>query len=131
MRRQILTPEGVAPPAGQYSHAVMVEGASRMLYVAGQVPYNEAGELVGEGDPTAQAEQVFVNLRRVIESAGGRLEDTVKTTTFLVDLAHRQPLGEVRARQFPDGPPANSLLVVASLAHPLILVEIEAIVPLA
>lgn len=131
MKRTILTPEGVAPPAGRYSHGVIVEGAARMLYVAGQVALDETGQLVGGDDPAAQAEQVFVNLRRVIESAGGRLQDTVKTMTFLVDLAHRAPLGEVRARHFPVDPPANSLLVVTSLAQPELLVEIEAIVPLA
>ena len=130
MRRTILSPPELAPPAAQYSHGVLVEGASRTLYVAGQVPYDESGALVGAGDAALQAEQVLTNLRRVIEAAGGRMEDVAKTTTFLVDLADRGPVGQVRSRHFPVEPPANSLLVVASLAQPEILVEIEAIVPL-
>lgn len=130
MKRMIVRPPQVAPPAAQYSHGVVVEGASRVLYVAGQIAYDESGALVGPGDAAAQADQVLANLQRVIAAAGGRMEDVAKTTTFLVDLADRGPVGEVRSRYFPVDPPANSLLVVASLALPEILVEIEAIVPL-
>lgn len=131
MRRSTLTPEGVAPPGGHFSHGVVVEEAARVLYVAGQVALDEDGELVGPGDPTAQATQVFTNLRRVIESARGRMEHVAKTTLFLVDLEHRGPVGEVRKRFFPTDPPANTLLVVSSLARPDLLIEVEAIVPLA
>lgn len=130
MQRSILKPDGVAPPAGQYSHGVVVEGANRTLYVAGQIGFDETGELVGPGDPAAQAAQALTNLSRVVEAAGGRMEDVAKTTVFLVDLAHRVPVGEVRSRFFPKDPPANTLLVVTSLARPDILVEIEAVVPL-
>lgn len=107
-----------------------MEHAARILYVAGQVALDETGDLVGPGDPTAQAVQVFTNLQRVIESAGGRLHDVAKTSVFLTDLSHRQPVGEVRKRFFKDAPPANTLLVVSSLGHPGLLVEVEAIVPL-
>ncbi|MGH8926917.1 MAG: RidA family protein [Acidimicrobiia bacterium] len=130
MNRSILTPDEVAPPGGQYSHGVVVEGAGRILYVAGQVAFDESGELVGPGDPAAQAEQALTNLARVVEAAGGRMEDVAKTMVFLVDLDHRGPVGEVRSRFFPTDPPANTLLVVSSLARPDLLVEIEAVVPL-
>jgi 2-iminobutanoate/2-iminopropanoate deaminase len=131
MRRSALTPEGVASPTGHFSQGVLVEDAARVLYVAGQVGFDEKGELVGRDDPAAQADQAFTNLRRVVEAAGGRMEDVAKTTIFLVDLDHRQPVGEVRERFFPHDPPANTLLVVSSLARPDLLVEVEAIVPLA
>lgn len=131
MERSILTPEGVAAPAGQYSHGVVVEGATRMLYVAGQVALDERGELVGPGDPVAQATQVLTNMQRVVEAAGGRMADVLKTSLFLVDLDHRGPVGEVRRKFFPADPPANTLLVVSSLARPDLLVEMEAIVALA
>lgn len=130
MRRSVLTPDGVAAPEGHFSHGVVVEDAARMLYVAGQVALDETGQLVGPGDPAAQAIQVFTNLQRVIESAGGRLQDVAKTSIFLVDLSHREAVGEVRRQFFGDGPPVNTLLVVSSLARPDLLVEVEAIVPL-
>lgn len=128
MHRQVLTPAGVAAPAANYSHGVIASGP--FLFVAGQVPVDENGQLVGPGDPSAQARQVLVNLQRVVESAGGRLEDAVRTTVYLTRLEHRLPVGEVRSEFFPALPPANTLLVVSSLALPEYLVEIDAIVPL-
>lgn len=127
--RKALRPVGVAPPGGYYSHGVIVE-AARTLYVAGQVALDQQGELVGPGDVEAQGRQVLTNLRRVIEAAGGSMEDVAKTTVFLIDLDHRQPVDRVRREFFRGDPPANTLLVVASLARPEFLVEIEAIVPL-
>lgn len=130
MQRSVLKPEGVAPPGGQYSHGVVIDGSTRTLYVAGQVGFDETGELVGRGDPAAQATQALENMTRIVEAAGGRMADVAKTTVFLVDLEHRGPVGAVRRRFFPTDPPANTLLVVSSLAEADILVEIEAIVPL-
>ncbi|MGH9052936.1 MAG: RidA family protein [Acidimicrobiia bacterium] len=127
--RSALRPDGVAPPGGHYSHGVIVETA-RTLYVAGQVALDQDGQLVGPGDAEAQARQVLSNLQRVIEAAGGRLEDVAKTTVLLTDLDHRQPVDRVRREFFRGDPPANTLLVVASLARPEFLVEIEAVVPL-
>lgn len=130
MQRSVLRPEGVGPPGGHFSHGVVIEGASRVLYVAGQVALDENGELVGRGDPAAQATQALTNLSRIVVAAGGSMADVAKTSLFLVDLDHRGPVGEVRRRFFPGDPPANTLLVVSSLAEPDFLVEIEAIVPL-
>lgn len=127
--RTTLRPEGVAPPTAHYSHGVVIE-TSRTLYAAGQVALDEEGRLVGAGDPEAQARQVLTNLRRVVEAAGGRLEDAAKTTVFLTDLAHREPVARVRREFFQGDPPANTLVVVTSLARAEFLVEVEAIVPL-
>ena len=121
-------PEGVAPPAGHYSHGIIASG--RMLFVAGQVALDEQGELVGKGDAAAQARQVLTNLQRVIESAGGRMADVARTTVYLTNLADRTAVAEVRQEFFPTPPPVNTLLVVSSLATPDFLVEIDAIVPL-
>lgn len=126
--RTVVEAAGVAPPAGYYSHGVIASG--RLLFVAGQVALDENGRLVGGDDAAAQARQVLVNLKRVIESAGGAMTDVARTTLYLTRLADRGPVGEVREEFFPSPPPANTLLVVASLAQPQFLVEIDAIVPL-
>lgn len=120
--------EGIAAPGGHYSHGVIVAG--RILFVAGQVALDEEGRLVGGDDAAAQARQVLVNLQRVIESAGGAMSDVARTTLYLTRLEDRGPVGKVREEFFPTPPPANTLLVVASLAQPQFLVEIDAIVPL-
>jgi enamine deaminase RidA (YjgF/YER057c/UK114 family) len=119
---------GLAPPAGHYSHGIVATG--RFLFAAGQVALDEEGHLVGAGDAAAQARQVLHNLERVIASAGGRMDDVVRTTVYLTRLDDRGPVGEVRREFFPHPPPANTLLVVTSLAQPEFLVEIDAIVAL-
>lgn len=120
--------EGVAAPGGHYSHAIVASG--RTLYVAGQVPLDEDGQLVGQGDIETQTRQVLTNLERVITSSGGRLADVVKSTVYLTKWEYRAPVGAIRREFFPDPPPVNTLLVVTSLADPEFLVEIDAIVAL-
>lgn len=120
--------DGLAPPAGHYSHGIVTSG--RVLYVAGQTALDEEGNLVGGDDAAAQARQVLVNLQRVIEAAGGRMSDVARTTVYLTRLEDRGPVGQVRREFFPPPPPANTLLVVSSLAQPDFLVEIDAVVPI-
>ena len=117
-----------APPAGHYSHGIITSG--RLLFVAGQVAVDENGDLVGGDDAAAQARQVLTNLQRVIEAGGGRMADVARTTLYLTRLEDRGPVSEVRKEFFPAPPPANTLLVVSSLASPEYLVEIDAIVPI-
>jgi 2-iminobutanoate/2-iminopropanoate deaminase len=126
--RRAVNVGGVAPPSGHYSHAIVASG--RMLYVAGQTALDEHGDLVGGDDAAAQARQVLINLGRVIDAAGGRIQDVARTTVYLTRLQDRDPVGRVRREFFPSPPPANTLLVVSSLAQPEFLVEIDAIVPL-
>lgn len=126
--RSSVEADGIAPPGAYYSHGIVAAG--RLLFVAGQVAVDENGDLVGVGDAAAQARQVLTNLQRVIESAGGRIEDVARTTVYLTRLDDRGPVGEVRREFFPAPPPANTLLVVSSLARPEYLVEIDAIVPI-
>lgn len=129
MHIEAVATEGLAAPAGHYSHGLIVE-ASRWLYVAGQVPLDAEGNLVGKGNAEIQADQVLANMGRVIEAAGGSLAGVVKCTVYLVDLADRPAVGQARKRFFPDPPPTNTLVVVSSLAHPEFLVEIDAVVAL-
>lgn len=125
MSRHALQVPGVAPPQAHYSHAIAA-AAGRLLWVAGQVPITPDGTLAGT-DAGDQARQVLDNLAAVLAAGGASLDDVVKTTTFLVDLEDRTAVGAVRRERFADPPPANSLLVVASLADPAFRVEIEAV----
>jgi enamine deaminase RidA (YjgF/YER057c/UK114 family) len=69
-------------------------------------------------------------MKKVIEGAGGRMEDVAKTTVYITDIKHREAVGRVRQEFFKGDAPANTLLVISGLADPDFLVEIEAIVPL-
>ena len=109
-----------------YSQAVRV---GDLLFVSGQVSVNEKGETVGLGDIKAQAEQVFKNLRTVVEAGGSELGLVAKMTVLATSLDYLLAIREARLRVF--GPigryPASTFMVVAGLAKPEYLVEIEAV----
>ncbi|MFF4587440.1 RidA family protein [Streptomyces sp. NPDC001388] len=121
---RIPAPDGVAP-AAQYTHVVM--GSGRFVAISGQLPLDEHGALVGEGDPGAQARQVFENLRRCLAAAGAGFDDVVKLTYFVTDMAHMPAIRAARAAHIPDDRlPAASAVQVAALVRPEFLMEIEA-----
>jgi enamine deaminase RidA (YjgF/YER057c/UK114 family) len=121
---RIPAPDGVAA-AAQYSH--VVTGTGRFVAVAGQLPLDEDRRLVGEGDPEAQARQVFENLRRCLAAAGAGFDDVVKLTYFVTDMAHMPAIRTARAAHLPDDRlPAASAVQVAALVRPEFLMEIEA-----
>jgi len=121
-----INPKGLVKPTG-YTHVVIAPDG-RTAYIARQVAFDSAGQVVGEGDFAAQAEQVYRNLRRALESVGGSMSDLVKTTTFITDIKHVPVLREVRARRLSSSqPPANTLIVVSGLARPELLIEIEGV----
>ncbi|MCF4141153.1 RidA family protein [Streptomyces sp. Tue 6430] len=121
---RIPAPDGVAA-AAQYTHVVL--GTGRLVAVSGQLPLDERGRTVGEGDPRAQARQVFENLRRCLAAAGATFDDVVKLTYFVTDMAHMPAIREARAAHIPDDRlPAASAVQVAALVRPEFLMEIEA-----
>ncbi|MFF8092476.1 RidA family protein [Streptomyces sp. NPDC016675] len=121
---RIAAPEGVAP-ATQYTHVVL--GTGQFVAVSGQLALDEAGEVVGAGDPAAQARQVFENLRRCLAAAGATFDDVVKLTFFVTDMAYMPAIRAARAAHLPDDRlPAASAVRVAGLVRPEFLMEIEA-----
>ncbi|MFF4603737.1 RidA family protein [Streptomyces sp. NPDC001339] len=121
---RIPAPEGVAPATG-YTHVVI--GTGRFIAVSGQLALDEDGKLVGEGDPAAQARQVFENLRRCLAAAGADFEHVVKLTYFVTDMAYLPAVREARdAYLDPERLPASSAVQVAALVRPEFLMEIEA-----
>jgi enamine deaminase RidA (YjgF/YER057c/UK114 family) len=121
-----MNPATLVKPNG-YTH-VVVAPDGRTVYVAGQVAFDSTGQLIGAGDFRAQADRVYQNLRRALTAVGGSLQDVVKTTTYITDGKNLPALREVRARYSGSAnPPANTLLVVSSLARPELLIEVEAV----
>ena len=106
-----------------YSQAIQIEG---LVFVSGQLGVRpDSPELVGSSIQE-QTEQVFANLRAILEAAGTSLDRLVKTTVFLADLADFQGMNEVYARHVGHVPPARSTVQVAALPSGA-RVEIEAI----
>ncbi len=128
-RPRFINPPGLTKPNG-YTH-VVVTSDGRTAHIAGQVAIDSAGRVVGAGDFKAQAEKVFANLRLALASVGASFGDVLKTTTYITNLENLPALREARRRYFhPARPPANTLVPVARLARPELLLEIEAVVEL-
>jgi len=129
---QFLNPPGVAPPLGMYSHIARVP-AGELIFIAGQVAVDSAGQSVGIGDFEAQFHQVFENLRVLLQGVGADFKHVVKFTTYLLDAEYIQTLMRVRAELWPrvfDGSayPPNTLVIVDRLVREEFLLEIEAVV---
>ena len=116
-----------APAAvGPYSHAVEANG---LLFCSGQIPLDPAtGEIVGD-TPGEQARRCLENLQLVCEAAGAKLEDAVRCTVYMTDIAGFAAVNEVYAEFFPGEPPARAVVGVGALPKGA-QVEIDAIVSL-
>lgn len=124
---RFVNPAGLPTPNG-FSHVVDVPPGQHLIFVAGQVPVDSTGRLVGPGDFRAQARQVFENLRVALDAGGATFKDVVKVTLFLRDLDSLSVLREVRDQYFnPAAPPASSLVEVQALLREEFLLEVEAI----
>ena len=77
------------------------------IYVAGQLPYDKDGNLVGKGDIKAQTRRVFEQIKMIVTAGGGTMDDIVKITVFVKDVRYREQYAEVRSEFFgPNRPPA-------------------------
>jgi enamine deaminase RidA (YjgF/YER057c/UK114 family) len=120
----IATPE--AKPVANYKMATRMEGG-RLLYISGQVAWDESGNLVGKGDVRAQARQALANLRGVLQAAGGDVGNLMKITTYITRIEDFPAVAEARTAAFSGELPASTLIVVKSLFHPDFLVEVEGV----
>jgi 2-iminobutanoate/2-iminopropanoate deaminase len=117
--------DGVCVSSHPYSHAI---GHGDTLYVAGQVPVDAAGEVVGE-DIRTQTEWVLDNLETVLDAADASFADLVKTTVFLTNMDDIGGFNETYGERIPDPKPARSTVEVSDLAVDA-LVEVEVIAAL-
>jgi len=115
------------PAAIGYSQVAEARGG-RTIYVAGQVPLDTAGQLVGRGDPQTQTRQVFANIAAALAAAGATFRDVVKLTIFVVDIGSLPAIRAVRDQYVDTArPPASSAVEVRRLFRDDVLLEIEAI----
>jgi 2-iminobutanoate/2-iminopropanoate deaminase len=127
MARTAIAPPGMKDQRPRYTLGWRV---GQTIYVAGQLPYDGEGNLVGIGDIKAQTRRVFENVRKIVEAGGGTMDDVVKLTVFVTDVRFREAYGEVRTEFFGPNPPASTLVQISNLAVPGALIEIEAVAAL-
>ena len=127
MDKQVVNPTTWQEKFG-FSQGWRVDGAKTLLFVAGQVPVDEQGTLVGEGDFEAQTRQVFENIGRVLGQAGMTFDDLVQVGVFMSDISHLRTYARVRDEFVNTAtPPASTALGVVAFALPGMLVEVNAI----
>ncbi len=123
MEKTIISSENAPKAIGPYSQAVCANG---ILITSGQLPIDPAIGKIVEGDIKAQTEQCFKNLKAILAEAGLTVENIIKTTVFLADIADFAAMNEVYAQHVPAQAPSRSAFQVAALPMGA-KVEIEAI----
>ena len=116
------------PPSAYPSKNPRSCGTKRgpFIFTAGQVAFDSAGELVGKGDIRAQTRQAIENIKAILEEGSAALSDVMKVNIFLSESADKEGMNEVYREFFGEDSPARTA-VVAGLASPELLIEIEAV----
>lgn len=125
-----VNPDGL-PKNDVYQHVAVATG-SKLVFVAGQVSWDEDGRTVGAGDLTAQVEQSYLNVAKALEAAGASLDDLVRLTAYVVDWtpdkmpAFLEGFSRAFEKLGATPTPPATLVGVAALDIPDHLVELEA-----
>jgi enamine deaminase RidA (YjgF/YER057c/UK114 family) len=117
---------GLAPSGPGWSQVTIAAG---LVFVSGQVAFDEHGEIVGRGSVEAQAHQVFTNVETALAAAGSGMDRVARLTVYLTDADHIAAFRDVRRYRL-AARPASTFLVVSALVDPDLLVEIDAIATL-
>jgi enamine deaminase RidA (YjgF/YER057c/UK114 family) len=129
MKMQHIKPDGLFS-IPTYTQLVTVQDA-KLLFLAGQVAWDEQGNVVGAGDFQAQTVQVFENIKRALASANADFSHVIKLTVYVVNLYPelRGQYREIHERYISHGnnPPASTLLGVQALALPELMIEIDVV----
>ena len=118
-----IIPPGSGKPLAPYSPGAMADG---VVYVAGTLPFDAQNNVVHVGDAAAQTRHVLETIRRVIETAGGTMEDVTYNMIFITDWANYGAINTVYAEFFPGDKPAR-FCIQCGLVKPDALVEIGTI----
>ena len=126
MPRTILRPKSLDfQPRPTYPYSPGACGGG-MIFTAGQVAWDETGEVIGIGDVAAQTRQTLKNVVSVLHEGGATVDDVIKCNVYLADIRDFNVMNAEFAKVFSNDPPARTT-VEARLAEATMLVEIEAV----
>jgi reactive intermediate/imine deaminase len=109
-----------------YSPAFEVSGG-RILFISGQVAFDESGNVVGKDDIVVQAKKIFEKIGTILKAAGGDFNNVVKTNYFITDVSLFPKVATLRTEYFKKDFPASTMVEVSSLIHKDLLLEVEAV----
>jgi enamine deaminase RidA (YjgF/YER057c/UK114 family) len=122
-KKRITSPKVGEPAPGLWSNCWVV---GNQLILAGMVPWDKNGALVGGNDPYAQSIAAFENMKALVEAAGAKMSDLVKINVYLTDMRFRPAFIEARKKFFTGDFPAAVVIGNVTLASPDLLVEFDA-----
>jgi len=122
MKKVVISTDQAPAAIGPYSQAL---AAGPLVFVSGQIPLDPAGQLI-KGDIVVQTRQVIANLKAILTAAGLSLQDVIKTTIYLADLADFPEFNQAYSEFFPQDPPARTTIQAAGLPRGAAL-ELDAI----
>jgi reactive intermediate/imine deaminase len=122
--KKVIAPKKVHRPFG-YAHAIQMD---KTLYISGQIPLDMDMNVVGKNDMAAQTEQVYGNLKKVLEDAGGAMTNIVMLNIYCTDIERfdKETRG-LRKKYFGDYYPAVTAVEVKRLYRPDFMIEVEAV----
>ena len=125
-------PPGVWQPKGRGFHMAAVQPPGHVVHFTGQVAWDAQERIVGPGDVETQTRQCFLNIERILEALGGRMEDIVSITTYYTHTDQLPAIQKVRGEILTAASaPVSTSVMVAGLGHPEFLVELTpvAVIP--
>jgi reactive intermediate/imine deaminase len=126
MTREVIYPGDPEKWTATYSPAVAVS-AAKLLFISGQVAFDEEGNVVGKGDIVAQARRIFENLRVLLNKAGADFKDVIQTNYYITDVSQFPKVVAMRPEYFKNSFPASTMVEVKGLVHKDLMLEIEAV----
>ena len=118
---------GDPPVQVAFSNGAKTSGGE-LLFISGQLGRDENNQIVGIGDIGAQTRQVMKNIKAIVENAGGTINDIVKVTVFITDMAHFKEIHEARMEFFhAEHLPASTMVEITGFTSKDALIEIEAV----
>lgn len=109
-----------------YNHYVRIDNPQSLIFLSGQLSRDADGQLVGRGDMAEQTRQAIRNMETVLREAGGTLEDIVSIVVYTTDIRQFKEIVQARMEFFKTNLPTSTIVEVAHLADPGLMIEFQA-----
>jgi 2-iminobutanoate/2-iminopropanoate deaminase len=129
MKKESLPFGGAMGMKVAFSNAMAIDlfRAKRMIWVSGQIAFDEKEQFIGKGNIRVQTEQCLKNIQRALQKLGGSMDDVVQVTVFVKEMSGLKEIHDIRLKYFQDPYPTSTLVEVKGFVHPDALIEINAV----